>query len=148
MNKPTHNPAHTPDNGKGEITQNHRTQSQRKEENIDEALDESFPASDPPPWTPGPAPVRHERKREGDTPDKQQRPKAERTPEERKTSGHGPGKRFEELDERERQAQAEPHRRDAQCGPRTDMPGRRVVPQGPHEAFPGERPSVPEHSQR
>lgn len=65
---------------------------------------------------------------------------AERRPDERRAEGHGPGKRFEELDEEERAAQAGPHLRRAECDDRTDMPGRRRVADGPHQAFPGAPP--------
>lgn len=64
---------------------------------------------------------------------------AERTPEQR-SSSHDPGQRFEDLDEQVLAEQDKPHLRPEHTDDRTDLPGRRSVSEGPHQAFPGAPP--------
>jgi hypothetical protein len=67
---------------------------------------------------------------------------AERTPEQRRTSGHDPGQRFEDLDEQVLAEQDKPHLRPEHTDDRTDLPGRRDSTGGPHQAFPGAPPVI------
>lgn len=64
---------------------------------------------------------------------------AERTPEQR-GSNQGPGPRFENLDEQVLAEQDKPHLQPEHTDDRTDLPGRRDVTGGPHQAFPGSPP--------
>jgi hypothetical protein len=64
---------------------------------------------------------------------------AERTPEQR-NNDIGPGPRFENLDEQVLAEQDKPHLQPEHTDDRTDLPGRRSVSEGPHQAFPGAPP--------
>jgi hypothetical protein len=64
---------------------------------------------------------------------------AERTPEERRPS-IDPGQRLENLDEQILAEQDKPHLKPEHTDDRTDLPGRRSVSEGPHQAFPGAPP--------
>lgn len=64
---------------------------------------------------------------------------AERTPEQRQAS-HDPGPRLENLDEQVLAEQDKPHLKPEHTDDRTDLPGRRNVSEGPHQAFPGAAP--------
>lgn len=66
---------------------------------------------------------------------------AERTPEQRDTNAIGPGPRLEDLDRQVLAEQDKPHLQPEHTDERTDLPGRRAAPQGPHQAFPGESPA-------
>jgi hypothetical protein len=114
------------------------------EQEIDDTLDDSFPASDPPAWTSGgAAPVRPEHGREAHG-SRDPRP----SPPLHRAARHGdrlsPGRALWDLTDGERQrAAVSPSRDDAS----TDLIGRRDAPEGPHEAMPGEArgPSHREH---
>jgi hypothetical protein len=170
------------------------------QENVDQTIEDSFPASDPPSWTSGSSVVQDdevERKRDAhaaerpqersgakrvaernrsrsrnapvgersrdaassrrqaternDTPgevriddrgvssQREQPGLAERTPEQRNAS-HDPGQRLEDLDEQVLAEQDKPHLRPEHTDDRTDLPGRRNISEGPHQAFPGAPP--------
>ena len=66
---------------------------------------------------------------------------AERTPEQRNSS-HDPGPRFENLDAEVLAEQDKPHLKPEHTDDRTDLPGRRDVSGGPHQAVPGAPPIV------
>lgn len=164
----------TQDTGQPAAPEKEKTRRQRREAWIDHALEETFPASDPPSWMPGGAePSRHylepeprdrEPRSEAPGPSRSTVPAAaepvddppgpaipeHREPEE-SHDRHGPGRAFRELGPEERERNLLPHRQtqdtelaSGEGGAGTDMSGRREAGQGPHESMPG-TPHSPEH---